>query len=167
GLDFLKSGFLASVPFLAAFTGVLLSGFLSDYLIKRGVSVNVARKTPIIVGLILSISIIGANYVDSTSLIILFMTIAFFGNGLAAISWIFVSTLAPKHLIGLTGGVFNFIGNLSSVVVPIVIGLLISGGNFAPALIFVGVLACVGACSYIFLVGKVERIEVKDKSILA
>ncbi|MGI8634125.1 MAG: MFS transporter, partial [Segetibacter sp.] len=37
GLDFLKSGFLASVPFLAAFAGVLLSGFLSDNLIKRGV----------------------------------------------------------------------------------------------------------------------------------
>jgi ACS family D-galactonate transporter-like MFS transporter len=38
-----------------------LSGFLSDFLIKRGVSAGVARKTPIITGLILSISIIGAN----------------------------------------------------------------------------------------------------------
>lgn len=166
GLNFLKSGFLASVPFLAAFAGVLLSGFLSDFLIKKKVSVNVARKTPIIVGLILSISIIGANYVDSTALIILFMTIAFFGNGLAAISWVFVSTLAPKHLIGVTGGVFNFIGNLSSVVVPLAIGFLVSGGNFAPALIFVGALACIGACSYIFLVGKVERVEVKSSSTI-
>lgn len=165
GLDFLKSGFLASVPFLAAFAGVLLSGFLSDFLIKKQVSINVARKTPIIVGLILSISIIGANYVDSAALIILFMAIAFFGNGLAAISWVFVSTLAPKHLIGLTGGVFNFIGNLSSVVVPLVIGFLVRGGNFAPALIFVGVLASIGACSYIFLVGKVERIEVKPREV--
>ncbi|GEO10074.1 MFS transporter [Segetibacter aerophilus] len=167
GLNFLKSGFLASVPFLAAFAGVLLSGFLSDFLIKKKVSVNVARKTPIIVGLILSISIIGANYVDSTALIILFMTIAFFGNGLAAISWVFVSTLAPKHLIGVTGGVFNFIGNLSSVVVPLAIGFLVGGGNFAPALIFVGALACIGACSYIFLVGKVERVEVKSFSTIA
>jgi ACS family D-galactonate transporter-like MFS transporter len=164
GLDFLKSGFLASFPFLAAFAGVLLSGFLSDFLIKNHVSVNVARKTPIIVGLVLSISIVGANYVDSTALIILFMTIAFFGNGLAAISWVFVSTLAPKHLIGLTGGVFNFIGNLSSVVVPLVIGYLVRGGNFAPALIFVGALASIGACSYVFLVGKVARIEVTDYS---
>jgi ACS family D-galactonate transporter-like MFS transporter len=164
GLNFLKSGFLASVPFLAAFAGVLLSGFVSDFLIKKKVSVNVARKTPIIVGLILSISIIGANYVESTALIILFMTIAFFGNGLAAISWVFVSALAPKNLIGITGGVFNFIGNLSSVVVPLAIGFLVSGGNFAPALVFVGTLACIGACSYIFLVGKVERIEVKPSS---
>lgn len=161
GLDFLKSGFLASVPFVTAFGGVLLSGFVSDYLVKKGVSANVARKTPVITGLILSISIIGANYVSGTGLVIFFMALAFFGYGLAAISWIFVSTLAPKHLIGLTGGVFNFIGNLSSVVVPLVIGFLVRGGNFAPALVFVGVLACIGACSYIFLVGKVERIVIK------
>ncbi|MED3881824.1 MFS transporter [Priestia megaterium] len=140
-LDFLKSGFLASAPFLAAFVGVLLSGFVSDALVKKGVSLGIARKTPIIVGLLLSTSIIGANYVNSTSLIIMFMAIAFFGNGLASITWVFVSTLAPKHLVGLTGGVFNFIGGLASIIVPIVIGFLAKGGNFAPALVFIAGLA--------------------------
>ncbi|MDA1476798.1 MFS transporter [Bacillus changyiensis] len=163
GLNFLQSGFLASLPFLAAFFGVLLSGFLSDFLVKKGISSGVARKTPIIIGLFLSISIIGANYVEQTSLIILFMTIAFFGNGLASITWVLVSSLAPKHLIGLTGGVFNFIGSLASVIVPIVIGLLVNGGSFAPALVFIGFLALTGALSYIFLVGKVERIAMKDE----
>lgn len=165
-LDFIKSGFLASVPFLAAFCGVLISGFLSDYLVKRGISMGVARKTPIIIGLLLSTSIVGANFVDSTALIIMFMTIAFFGNGLASITWVLVSALAPKNLVGLTGGVFNFIGNLSSIIVPIVIGFLVKGENFAPALVFIGGMALMGALSYIFLVGKVERIQVrKDKLV--
>ncbi|MGV3502257.1 MAG: MFS transporter [Adhaeribacter sp.] len=158
GMDYLKSGFLASAPFLAAFTGVLLSGFVSDYLVKKGVNVGIARKTPIILGLLLSVSIVGANYVDSTALIIFFMTLAFFGNGLASITWVFVSTLAPKHLVGLTGGVFNFIGGTASIIVPVVIGYLASEGSFAPALVFIGALALTGAASYIFLVGKVERI---------
>lgn len=48
GLDFLKSGFLASAPFLAAFAGLLTSGLLSDYLLKKGVSINIARKAPVI-----------------------------------------------------------------------------------------------------------------------
>lgn len=125
---------------------------------------GVARKTPIIVGLFLSISIIGANFVNSAALIIFFMTIAFFGNGLASITWVLVSSLAPKNLIGLTGGVFNFIGNLSSIVVPLVIGFLIKDGNFAPALIFIGTMALIGALSYIFLVGKVERIAVHEEN---
>ncbi|MGC4376680.1 MFS transporter [Fictibacillus sp. Mic-4] len=158
-LDFIKSGFLASLPFLAAFCGVLISGFFSDFLVKKGASMGVARKTPIICGLLLSVAIIGANYVNSTALIILFMTIAFFGNGLASITWSLVSALAPARLVGLTGGAFNFIGNLASIIVPLVIGYLAKGGNFAPALAFIAVLALLGALSYIFLVGKVERIE--------
>ena len=159
GLNFIKSGFLASIPFLAACAGLLLSGFLSDYLISKGKSVSMARKTPIIVGLIISGCIVGANYTEDTTLVIFFMAAAFFGAGMALISWIFVSILSPKHLIGLTGGVFNFMGNLASIIVPIVIGFLASGGNFKPALVFVGALGLIGACSYIFLVGKIERVQ--------
>jgi ACS family D-galactonate transporter-like MFS transporter len=158
GLDFIKSGYWASVPYLAAFLGVLSSGFLSDYLIRKGVSPAKARKRPIILGLLLSVFIMGANYVASPGWIIFFMSLSFFGVGFASITWVFVSTLAPKHLIDVTGGVFNFIGQLSGIIVPVVIGLLASGGNFAPALVFVGVLGLLGACSYLFLVGKVERV---------
>jgi len=161
-LGFIKMGFLASLPFLAAFCGVIISGIVSDRLIKRGVSAGVARKTPVILGLLLSISIVGANFVQSPSLIVFFMTLAFFGNGLASIAWVFVSTMAPEELIGLTGGVFNFIGNLASIFIPLAIGFLVKGGSFAPALILIGSIAFLGALSYIFLVGKVERVQLDD-----
>ncbi|MCM3023248.1 MFS transporter [Heyndrickxia ginsengihumi] len=158
-MAFIKAGFLASLPYLAAFIGVIASGYVSDLLVKRGAALGVARKTPIIVGLLLSISIIGANFVEKPSMVILFMTLAFLGNGLASITWVFVSTLAPKNLVGLTGGVFNFIGNIASIVIPIVIGFLVKGGNFAPAIVFIAALGLIGALSYIFLVGKVKRLE--------
>ncbi|HEV8082086.1 MAG TPA: MFS transporter, partial [Chitinophagaceae bacterium] len=160
GLNFIKIGFLASVPFLAAFAGILLSGFLSDFLVRKKVSEDIARKIPVITGLLLSVAIIGANYVSSPSLIILFMAIAFFGNGMASITWVFVSLLAPKNLIGVTGGAFNFIGNLSSVSVPFIIGFLVRNGNFEPALIFIGAMAIFGICCYAFLVGRIERVEI-------
>jgi ACS family D-galactonate transporter-like MFS transporter len=159
GMDFIKSGFLASVPFLAAFVGVLCSGVLSDFLIRRGATVGLARKLPIILGLLISTSMIGANFTDSTPWVIFFLAVAFFGNGLASITWSLVSTLAPVRLLGLTGGVFNFVGNLSSICTPIVIGFLVSKDSFAPAIVYVSSLALLGALSYILLVGKVERIE--------
>ncbi|MRI00087.1 MFS transporter [Kriegella sp. EG-1] len=162
GLDFIKSGFYASVPYLAAFCGVLLAGFSSDYLVKKGYSAEVSRKAPIIVGMLLSIAIIGANYTDDTTLIIVFLSIAFFGNGLASIAWIFVSLIAPKKNIGLIGGTFNFIGGLSAVIVPIVIGYLVQGGDFSPALFFIGAMALVGLISYTLIVGKVERINTEN-----
>ena len=163
-MDFLESGFLASIPFLAAFVGVLLAGFTSDFLLKKGYSNEVARKLPVLSGMLLSVSIIGANYVDSTFLVISFLALAFFGNGFSAITWVFVSTVAPKQLIGLIGGVFNFIGGLSAVIVPIVIGFLVEDGDFRPALFFIGTLALMGFFSYIFLVGKVERIVLEENT---
>lgn len=162
GLNFIKSGYLASIPFLAACAGLLLSGFVSDYLIQKGKPIGIARKTPIIIGLIISFSIVGANYSNDTAYVIFFMALAFFGAGMALISWVFVSVLSPKHLIGLTGGVFNFMGNLASIVVPIVIGFLVKGGDFKPALVFIGVLGLVGACSYIFLVRKIGNTPVSN-----
>jgi ACS family D-galactonate transporter-like MFS transporter len=162
GLDFIKSGFLASIPFIAAFFGVLIAGFISDFLIRRGVSKEVSRKAPIITGMLFSMFIIGANYTDNTALIILFLSLAFFGNGLASIAWIFVSHLAPKKLIGLVGGCMNAIGSLAGVTVPIIIGFLVTEGDFKPALMFVGSLALIGFCSYLFLVGKIERVTLDD-----
>ncbi|MDB4882430.1 MAG: transporter [Gemmatimonadetes bacterium] len=158
GMSFVKAGFLASLPFLAAFVGVLTSGVLSDFMVRRGASLGMARKVPIVTGLLLSISIIGANYVERPALIIAFLTVAFFGNGLASITWSLVSTIAPERLLGLTGGVFNFVGNLSAITVPIVIGYLARDYGFSAGLTYVAVLALLGALSYVFVVGSVERL---------
>jgi ACS family D-galactonate transporter-like MFS transporter len=158
-MDFLKAGFMAAVPFLAAFVGILASGLISDAMIRRGVSATVARKVPIVTGLLLSTAIVGANFVDSPSMVILFMAIAFFGSGFSSITWVLVSSMAKKELLGLTGGMFNLMGNLSSICVPIVIGLLVKGNDFAPALVFMSAVGVVGALSYLFLVGRIERIR--------
>jgi ACS family D-galactonate transporter-like MFS transporter len=82
-LDFIKAGFYASLPFTGAFVGVLCSGALSDWLYRRGFSLGFARKLPIVSGLVLSTTIIGANFVDHPALIILFLSLVFFTNGLA------------------------------------------------------------------------------------
>lgn len=159
GFNFLKAGFSASVPFLAAFLGVISSGLLSDHLLRKGCSLGMARKIPIISGLLISTCILGANYTESHTLIIVFMALAFFGNGLASITWSLVSSMAPQRLIGLTGGVFNFIGNLSAVTVPILIGYLVKGSDFSSAIIYIAITATLGAFCFAFIVGKVERIQ--------
>jgi ACS family D-galactonate transporter-like MFS transporter len=162
-MAFIKMGLWSAVPFIAAFFGVLLSGFFSDQLVRHGASIGTARKTPVICGLFLSMSIVGANYVEHESLIMLFMTLAFFGNGLSSIGWTFVSALAPANMIGITGGMYNFIGNSSAIFVPIIIGFLARGGSFESALVFVSACALVGLLSYLFLVRDLTRILVVQK----
>jgi ACS family D-galactonate transporter-like MFS transporter len=158
-MDFIKAGFLASLPFLGAFVGVLCSGLASDALVRLGYSLSVARKTPIIGGLALSTTIVGANFVDEPGLIIAFLSLAFFANGLASIHWSLVSAAAPERLIGLTSGVFNGVGGLAGITGPIIIGWLLRGGDFTRPLTFIACVAALGVCSYIFVVGKLERVE--------
>ena len=66
-MGWLKIGFFAVLPFIAASVGVLFGGWLSDCMLRRGRSPNVARKLPIIAGLLLASTIIAANFVDSTT----------------------------------------------------------------------------------------------------
>ena len=64
-MSILKAGFMASVPALCGFLGGVLGGVISDWMIRRGHSLTVARKTPIVAGMLLSVSMIFCNYVDS------------------------------------------------------------------------------------------------------
>jgi ACS family D-galactonate transporter-like MFS transporter len=95
----------------------------------------------------------GANYTNDPIWIMVLMALAFFGNGFASITWSLVSSLAPLRLIGLTGGIFNFFGGLGGVSVPLVVGYLAQDYGFSPALIYIAVVALLGALFYVCLVG--------------
>ncbi len=160
GMDWLKSGTFAVLPYIAASAGVLLGGQVSDMLIRRTGSANIGRKLPIVAGLLLASTIVAANFVQSNTLVIAIMSIAFFGQGMVNLGWTLISDVAPRQYIGLTGGVFNLCANLAGIVTPIVVGVIVGQtGSFYFALAFIGVLALVGAAAYIFIVGDVRRVE--------
>ena len=125
GMDWLKSGVYVVLPYIAASVGVLLGGYLSDGLLRRTSSANVARKLPIVAGLLLASTIIAANYVEDDFVVIAIMSVAFFGQGMVNLGWTLISDVAPRQLIGLTGGVFNLCANLAGIVTPIVIGVIV------------------------------------------
>jgi ACS family D-galactonate transporter-like MFS transporter len=159
-MAFLKIGFYAVLPFIAASVGVLFGGWWSDTMLRRGKSANVARKAPIITGLLLASTIIAANFVESNAAVIAILSLAFFAQGMAALGWTLVSDIAPKGMLGLTGGIFNFAANLAGIFTPMVIGAIVSAtGSFFYALAYVGSLALMGALAYIFVLGDVKRIE--------
>jgi ACS family D-galactonate transporter-like MFS transporter len=164
-MGWVKVGFFAVLPFIAAAIGVLAGGFFSDLLFRKTRSANIARKVPIIGGLLLASGIVLANYVDSDQAVIAILSIAFFGQGMVGLGWTVISDIAPKELMGLTGGLFNFAANLASIITPLVIGFIVSAtGSFEYALAFVGAVALCGALSYIFLLGDIHRIELKPQT---
>jgi ACS family D-galactonate transporter-like MFS transporter len=164
-IDWIRAGFMASLPYVAAFVGVLVAGFWSDRLLTRGASISVARKVPVITGLLVATVIVAANYVESSSLIVTVLAVAFFAQGMSGTSWAAVSEIAPPEQLGLVGGLFNAAGNLAGIVTPVAIGIIVDvTGSFVGALYFVGAVALFGACAWIFIVGPLEPVSMRARA---
>jgi MFS transporter, ACS family, D-galactonate transporter len=161
GMTFIKSGFMVSMPYIAAALGVMLGGIVSDWLIRRTGSASIGRKAPVIAGLMLCATMVLANFLESNTAVILIMSLAFFGQGLAGLGWAIISDVAPREMLGLTGGIFNFVANLAGIITPLVVGFVVGAtGSFYGALAYIGALGLIGALSYIFILGPVERVAI-------
>ncbi|MNC40805.1 putative glucarate transporter [compost metagenome] len=141
----------------------MFGGWVSDQILKRTGSVNIARKLPIISGLLMASLIISANWMPTDALVITVMSVAFFGQGMVGLGWTLISDMAPKNLAGLTGGLFNFCSNLASIITPLIVGFIVAAtGNFFYALVYIGGAALLGVFAYVFILGDIKRIEMED-----
>lgn len=162
GMSIMAAGFSAAIPALCGFTGGILGGVLSDFLIKKGCHPSLARKIPYTLGMFMATGLVLANFVSTDSAVIAIMAIAFFGKGLSAVGWATISDIAPAGMVGLSAGVFNGLGNIAGIVTPLVIGYVVATtGSFVDALWFVGLHCLIGLLAYVLLAGRFERIVVK------
>src|SRR5215472_1764724 len=157
------AGLAAAGPAIAGFVGGVLGGVASDFLLKRGIALSAARKIVIQVGLVISCAILLCNYTDSEAMIMLFMTLAFFGKGVAALGWAVMSDAAPREATGLSGSIFNLFGNAAGIFTPIGIGYILAAtdNNWNMALLFVFAHSIVAMISYGFITGKIRRVVLK------
>jgi ACS family glucarate transporter-like MFS transporter len=162
GLSILQAGFTAALPALCGFAGGLLGGMISDGLLKKTGNLDIARKTPLLLGMVLATCIILCNFVEQEWLVIVIMAAAFFGKGVASLGWAVVADTSPKEMAGVTGAIFNTFGNVAGIVTPIVIGYIVkASGSFDGALIFVGAHCVITILAYFLIVGKIQRLELK------
>jgi ACS family glucarate transporter-like MFS transporter len=160
GMTILTAGFVASLPAICGFLGGILGGWLSDRMSTSGFSLSVSRKTPIVIGMLMSMSMIACSYISDNTLVVIVMSLAFFGKGIGALGWAVVSDTSPREAAGLSGGLFNTFGNAAGITTPIVIGYILQAtGSFAGALAFVSANAAMAIVSYLFIVGEIKRVH--------
>ena len=165
GMTILTAGFMAALPAISGFVGGVLGGLVSDGMLRRGHSLTLARKLPIVIGMLLSSSLMLCIYVESDAAVVALMALAFFGKGFGSLGWTLVADTAPRQVVGLAGGLFNTFANLAAITTPIVVGYLVSHtSSFDAALIYVGANALLAVISYLFIVGRIHRIELDDLS---
>jgi ACS family glucarate transporter-like MFS transporter len=166
-MSLIKVGFAAALPALCGGTGGILGGVLSDRLLRAGHSLTLARKMPIIAGMLLSVIMIGSNYTSSQVVMQVLMSVSFFGKGFGSLGWTVVSDTSPQGMVGLNGALFNLIGNLAGITTPIIIGYLVkTTGSFDDVLIFVGMTALLAVVCYGPIVGEIKRLEIEPSVLL-
>lgn len=166
GMNIMEAGFVAAIPALAGFTGTVLGGFLSDSLLRRGLSLTAARKIPGVIGLCLTMLLLLVPFTNSTKGIVILMTVAFFGKGFAALGWAFLTDMAPKEANSVSASIMNAFGNSAGIVTPIVIGFIIAAtGSFDVALWFVGAHGLLGLIGYVVM-GPVKRMKLTPTPVL-
>jgi MFS transporter, ACS family, glucarate transporter len=161
-MSVMQVGVMAAIPALCGFVGGILGGVVSDKLLQAGHSLTFARKTPIVAGMLVSMTMIGCNYANAQWVVMALMSLAFFGKGFGALGWTVIADASPKALIGINGGLFNLIGNLAGITTPIVIGYIVQRtGSFHYALIFVVAMALLAIVAYLPIVGEIKRVDLK------
>jgi MFS transporter, ACS family, D-galactonate transporter len=161
---FLKAGIWGALPYMAAAVGVLCGGQLSDFLLRKTGSANIGRKAPIGMGMVMASCIALADFVPkgeaNNNIVIAIMCVAFFGQGICNLGWTVISDVAPKPLIGASGGVFNLLTNLAGIVTPIAIGYIVQAtGSYSYALYTIGLMPLIALLLYIFALGDIKRLE--------
>ncbi|AIF53277.1 MFS transporter [Pelosinus sp. UFO1] len=164
GMGMLAMGFAAMLPLLISMFVEVAAGWASDKVQSKGwLSLTATRKVFLVGGLFMASCIGLAAYAESAVTAIVLLCIAKSGTTVAASQvWALPGDVAPKNMTSVVAGLQNSVSNMGGVVGPIVTGAILQAtGSFTMALLLSSGLLVVGILNYLFLLGKVEHIEVK------
>ncbi|QQC65651.1 MFS transporter [Paraburkholderia ginsengisoli] len=164
-LSIAHTGWLVSIPYIFGTIGMLSSGVIADYLLKRGMAPIRSRKWPLCIGLIGAAAFtVPAAYTPSTTLAIVYVSCAmFFVNMSSGTAWALVSVAAPRHLVASLGSMQNFGGYLGGSFAPVITGIVVDQTHsFVNALLISAGVAFAAAFVYLFVVKEVAPAPLPD-----
>lgn len=159
GFSLLKLGIYGMIPAIVAIAGGYIGGLVSDALVRRGLRLSLARKIPIVGGLVLSSSIGLAVLVPSASWALALLSLSYGSLTFAGASiWSLPGDVAPsRRYVASIGGIQNFASNLAGICISTFVGVMLArSGGFVVPLLVAGGASLLGAFSYLFIVGPIE-----------
>jgi len=152
----------SAAPFLIMSAIIIVSGLLSDWLVRRGREEKLVRKIFILIGLAVGCLIVPAGIVSDKMTAVWLLTISLCGLGICSPNtWTLTQAVCHKKIVGTVSGIQNFGGNLGGILAPALTGFIVQvSGSFALALGLVGAVLVVGMAAYWFLIS--EEVEINN-----
>ncbi|MQA02420.1 MAG: MFS transporter [Streptosporangiales bacterium] len=170
GFSLLELGLYGAIPGLVAIAGDLLGGWFSDYLVRRGTSPTLARKAPIMAGLLAGTVIAPAALVSSPAAALVLLSVASAGVAFctgALYSLPLEVAPTPGNAVSLSG-LMRAGGLVGGAVVPILIGFVYeAAGSFVLPLVLVGGILAVVVVVLLVVVGRAEPLPLKGAVALS
>ena len=153
---------VTAAVFLLIATSTVVTGWISDRLIARGASSTKVRLTAVAGGQTVASILVAFALVRGHPLLALaLLAIACIGHGAYASNhWAIAQTLAGPEMAGRWSSLQNGVANFSGIAAPWVAGVIVqTRGSARMAFVVTGVVALVGALSWLLLVRRVEPVN--------
>ena len=150
-LSLARSGWLASIPFLAGAAGMLSSGVLADHSAHRGVPLTRLHRRQIVAGMVVSaLATFAVAHSHSTEAALTGISVALFFIHFAGTSgWGYAQAISSAHDVAAVSALQNFAGFLIASAAPVATGLLVDRTrSFQLALLLCSTVTILGAMSY-------------------
>jgi MFS transporter, ACS family, hexuronate transporter len=142
--DLASIGKYAWIPFTVAGAGYLLGGWLSGTLLRRGVSLTIARKSSVTVFACLMTGAIPAVLANDVRLSIALISLAMVGyTGSGAITLAFPADVFPKNVVASVWGLASLGSGIGGMVFALMTGWLVDHYSYVPAFVLFGTIPLV------------------------
>lgn len=163
GMSLEAIGMLAWMPYLCGGIGNIAGGWLSSHLIRRGWSVNRARKTVFALGGSLCILAVLIPLMPTVGTALALICLAALGiNAIAANLMGLIADLFPSQILARVSGMTGVGDGLVSMVMMFATGVVIDRFSYTPVFIAVGLLPLLSLAALFLLVGTIRPFSLTE-----
>jgi ACS family hexuronate transporter-like MFS transporter len=158
--DLKQAGSLGWIPYAASGIGCLVGGGLSSYLLRRGASVNAARKWALGLSAALMPWVMLVPHVAGIGWVLFLFSLAFFGQqSWSTLIMVLPTDLVPRQALGKFAGLVGMGGALGGVVLGQTAGWLLDHGfSYTPVLSIAACLHLIAFATICLVVPKLEHL---------
>jgi MFS transporter, ACS family, aldohexuronate transporter len=152
--DLASIGMYAWIPFMVAGLGNLLGGWLAGSLLRRNISITVARKSGVTLFALLMLSAIPAVLTPSATSSIVLVSVAMLGyTGVTANMLAFPADVFPKSVVATIWGLASMGSGFGGMVFALVTGWLVDRYSYVPVFIGFSLIPMIALLIIWFLLG--------------